>query len=152
MQDIPGLTFNACFHTLVGKLWLTNQIPEGILENEETAKPFLAKTMDAIGMISKIKTPEEYKNLYIKGYKDSNGALLYVKLPDCIKDSDSKLCLFMKIGNQKKFYTVEKFGNQFIMCEYTDMKKSTTGFMVEDYEDCLDLYYSLTGTSNEFIS
>ena len=134
MADIPGVTFNSCFHTLMGKLWLSNQIPDSIIEDDDTARMFMDKTLEAIGFISKLPVPESYKSLYMKTYKDSYGAFLFIQLPDAMKDSDSKV------------------GSKYYMCEYKETSKSTVGFMVEGFDDALELYQSFTGSSSSFIS
>lgn len=152
MADIPGVTFNSCFHTLMGKLWLSNQIPDSIIEDDDTARMFMDKTLEAIGFISKLPVPESYKSLYMKTYKDSYGAFLFIQLPDAMKDSDSKVVILMNAGNVKKYYTVEFFGSKYYMCEYKETSKSTVGFMVEGFDDALELYQSFTGSSSSFIS
>lgn len=152
MQNIPGATFNSCFHTLMGKLWLSNQIPDNMIEDDDTARLFIDKTLEAIGFISKMPVPEEYKSLYIKTYRDSNGAFLYIQLPDCKNSFDSRILVLMKVNNTKKYYTYEDFGNQYLMCEYKDQSKSTLSFKMESYDDFVELYQSFTNTCSNFIS
>lgn len=153
MADISGLSFNVCFYTLMSKLWLSGEIPEDITSNDVNAKLFMDKTIDAISFLSNVSAPEEYRSLYFKTYKDSNGSFLYIQLPDCKTNSDAITILIMNQNGIKKYYTVERFGSQTVMCEYTDTKKLTTGFMIDDFDDCLNLYLTLTGsTSSELIS
>lgn len=152
MQNIPGATFNAYFYNLISKLFMMGQIPDNIMDNDDTAKVFIERTIDAIGFVSKMPTPEGYKNLFIKSYKDEKGSFLYIELPDASKDSDSKVLLLMNVLGTKKFYTVEKFGDKFFTCEYTSSSKSTSSFMISEYNDAMELYFSLTGTVSEFIS
>ena len=78
MQNVPGATFNACFYTLLSKLWPSGEIPSNIIEDDDTARLFLDKTFDAIAFLSKITVPEAYRSLYMKSYKDSFGAFLYI--------------------------------------------------------------------------
>lgn len=152
MQNVPGATFNACFYTLLSKLWACGEIPSNIIEDEDTARLFLDKTFDAIAFLSKITIPEAYGSLYMKSYKDSFGAFLYIELPDCIKDSDAKIIVMMKVLNENKFYTVERFGNELKMFEYTKSSKSGTGFSIEDYSDARELYSFYSGGSNHLTS
>jgi hypothetical protein len=152
MQNIPGATFNAYFYNLICKLFMMGQIPDNIMDNDDTAKVFIERTIDAIGFVSKMPTPEGYKNLFIKSYKDEKGSFLYIELPDASKDSDSKVLLLMNVLGTKKFYTVEKLGDKFYTCEYTNSSKSTSSFMISEYNDAMELYFSLTGTVSEFIS
>lgn len=152
MQNIPGATFNAYFYNLISKLFMMGQIPDNIMDNDDTAKVFIERTIDAIGFVSKMPTPEGYKNLFIKSYKDEKGSFLYIELPDAAKDTDSKVLLLMNVLGTKKFYTVEKFGDKFFTCEYTNSSKSTSSFMISEYNDAMELYFSLTGTVSEFIS
>ena len=152
MADIPGVTFNSCFHTLMGKLWFSNQIPDNIIEDDDTARLFINKTLEAIGFIAKQKVPEEYQSLYMKTYKDSFGAFLYIQLPDARISSDSKCAILMKVNNQKKYFTLENFGNQYYMCEYKEISKSTVGFMVNSFDDVLEYYQTITGNSTNLVS
>jgi hypothetical protein len=152
MQNVPGATFNACFYTLLSKLWPSGEIPSNIIEDDDTARLFLDKTFDAIAFLSKITVPEAYRSLYMKSYKDSFGAFLYIELPDCKMDSDAKIIVMMRASNENKFYTVEKFGNELKMFEYTKSSKSGTGFMIEDYSDALELYSFYSGGSNNLTS
>ena len=85
-----------------------------------------------------------------EGFKDSLGG--YIELPDCKMDSDAKIIVMMRASNENKFYTVEKFGNELKMFEYTKSSKSGTGFMIEDYSDALELYSFYSGGSNNLTS
>jgi hypothetical protein len=152
MQNIPGAAFNAYFYNLICKLFLMGQNPDNIMDNDDTAKVFIERTIDAIGFVSKMPTPKGYKNLFIKSYKDEKGSFLYIELPDASKDSDSKVLLLMNVLGTKKFYTVEKLGDKFYTCEYTNSSKSTSSFMISEYNDAVELYFSLTGTVSELIS
>lgn len=152
MQNIPGATFNAYFYNLISKLFMMDQIPDNIIESDETAKVFIERTVDAISFVAKMPTPDSYKNLFMKSYKDDKGSFLYIELPDASKDSDSKVLLLMNVLGIKKFYTVEKFGEKYFTCEYTSSSKSTTPFMISEYNDAYDLYASLTGSASDFIS